>query len=115
MTREVERLDEALARLAVQSALLPNHAYAMARDELLGQREDAAERLLTAQNDAAALARPAPVLARSVLASWDELVEDDPQGLRDVLAALISRVEIVRREGKWARVRVVPRWEVRPR
>lgn len=109
--KEVDRLDEALARLAVQSALLPASALQLANDDLLRLREEAVEKALVAENDAAALASPAPRLARSILGSWDQLVEVDPKGLRDVLAALIARVEIVKGEGRTNRVEVIPRWK----
>jgi hypothetical protein len=115
LEREVDRLDEAIARLAVQAALLPGHAYAMARDDLLTRHDDATRRLADARESEAALSRPAPRLARTVLGSWDDLVDADPKGLRDVLSALIARVEIhpatTESRGR-SRLSVIPRWEV---
>lgn len=112
--REVGKLDEAIARLAIQAAqgLLPASAHALAVDDLLRQREAAEQRLLDAQNDAAFLSAPAPATARTILGAWDDLVEVDPKGLRDVLASLIARVEIhPRPEGvRNTQVVVVPRW-----
>jgi hypothetical protein len=114
-SREVDRLDQAIAGLAVQAAqgLLPASAHALAVDDLLRQRAAAETRLRDAENDAAFLSAPAPATARTILGSWDELVEVDPKGLRDVLAALIARVEIhPAPEGeRHTLVRVVPRWE----
>lgn len=113
LTRAVEQLDESLARLAVQQAILPAPAYAMARDDLLGQREEASARLIDAQNSAEALAHPAPKVARLLLDSFDERAQLDPKGLRDVLASLISRIEIHPGHVRGARSRlvIVPRWE----
>lgn len=111
--RELDRLDAAIAQLAVQAAqgLLPGHSYAIAADELVQQRAAAEEELRRAQEDAHALAQPAARTARSLLGSWDELVAVDPKGVRDVLAALIARVEIHPGEQGRNVVRVIPRWE----
>jgi DNA invertase Pin-like site-specific DNA recombinase len=112
--REVARLDQAIAALAVQAAqgLLPASAHALAVDDLLTQREAAETRLRAAEQDAAYLSAPAPSTARTLLGSWDELVDVDPKGLRDVLSALISRVEIhPAPEGeRHTVITVVPRW-----
>lgn len=112
--REISRLDEAIARLAVQAAqgLLPPSAHALAVDDLLRQRDTAQERLRKAETDVAYLSAPAPATARTLLGSWDELAEVDPKGLRDVLAALISRVEMYPppKGSRRSIIRVVPRW-----
>jgi hypothetical protein len=98
----------------VQAAqgLLPASAHALAVDDLLQQRERAEARQRAAEQDAVYLAAPAASTARTLLGSWDELVEVDPKGLRDVLAALISRVEIhPAPEGeRHTVITVVPRW-----
>jgi DNA invertase Pin-like site-specific DNA recombinase len=112
--REVASLDQAIASLAVQAAqgLLPASAHALAVDDLLQQRERAEARQRAAEQDAVYLAAPAAATARTLLGSWDELVEVDPKGLRDVLSALISRVEIhPAPEGeRHTVITVVPRW-----
>lgn len=113
---EVERLDEALARLAVQAAqgLLPASAHALAQDDLLRARGEAEARRMAAEGDAAAFASPAPETARRILESWDELVEVDPKGVRDVLRTLIARVEVhhIPEGQRVTRIEVVPRWAV---
>lgn len=115
LAREITRLDATLARLTVQVAegLVPPAAYAAARDDLEAQRRALVEQLVLAEDRHAAVQRPAPRVARGLLDSWDTLTARDPAGLRDVLAALIGRVEVHPGEGRGHRstVRVVARWE----
>ena len=117
LLREVEALDKALANLAVAKAKgeVRGRAFELARGDLQRQRDNAALEMWRAEEDRAAASRPAPRVARSLLGSWDVLRLSDPQGLRDVLAALVGRVEVHPAElGKRrSRVEVVPRWEVR--
>lgn len=117
LAREVQRLDTALGRLTVQFAEgnVPPAAYAIARDDLSSKREALAAELAEAEDDRAAAGAHAPRVARSLLGSWDVLLDRDPGGLRDVLRALVGRVEVhPADQGKRrSEVRIVPRWELR--
>ncbi|MDR6862172.1 recombinase family protein [Phycicoccus sp. 3266] len=112
----VARLEAELDRLFAQHAsreMTPALRRAFDRSAARLEAE-----LLEAQKEASAIVVPGPLpgpeVPRTLLGSWDELVAGDPRGLRDVLAALIGRVEVSRDRdgGRLSRIVVTPRWEM---
>jgi len=109
LARDVAALDAQLVALTRQLAagLVPDAAYAAARDEILAARADAAGRLEAAEDRARAVAARPGAAARDLLADWDLL----PVAVRrEALRALIARVEVTCGRPR-AAVRVVPAWE----
>jgi len=93
LTRDVTRLDTALARLTRQVAegLIPPAAYATARDEITSDLAKRAARLQEVQDDLAAMSAPAPKVALDLLRDWPAL---DDLGKREVLRALVRRITV---------------------
>lgn len=101
----VKDLDKKLAQLTVHlvSGLVPEGAYALARDEILAERTGLAARLAEMSASTAIAMPSVPDLVRT----WPDL----PMGeRREMLRRLISRIEVV--PGKpTATVNIVPIWK----
>ena len=103
--REIDELDQALTRLTAARAdgLVPETAYAAARDEIEQQ-----QRTLDARHREAALDANAGVparIARQLLDEWDLPVEHR----RGMLRELISEVRVAPGRPR-CRVEIVPAW-----
>lgn len=112
LAAEHDRASKALARLAVREAMrdMPTDVYAAARDELLGARELAADRLARLAEDTRSLSRPVPGRARTLLGAWDSM---DNTGRRQALEQLVRQivVEPGRKDGRGASVSVTALWD----
>lgn len=107
LRRQVVRLDERLNKLTAgwTDGLVPDAAYAATRDQIAGQREELVVRAREAEEKLVSLEGPAMPIVTDLLGSWDRR----PAGVRrDMLAALIRRVVVVRPPVGRVTVRVEP-------
>lgn len=114
VTKEIGKTDAALIRLTKSYAegLIPTDTYLATRDTLLSQKAQQTALLDSLSDDLEALAVPAHRVAPDLLAEWDDL---DPLGKRDILAALIARIEVhPRGKGYTPHITIVPRWTTHP-
>jgi site-specific DNA recombinase len=110
LAREINNLEASLTRLTVQLAqeLIPESAYVAARNELQQQQVELTHQLAAAQAETVALGEAHGPLVTELLAGWDLLPNAT---VRDLLARLIRRVEVVRDENGKSRVlQPVPVW-----
>jgi site-specific DNA recombinase len=109
--KEIVKVEASLIKLTKSYAegIIPTDAYLATRDQLLGEKAAKSKQLDALSDDLEALAVPATRIAPDLLAEWDTL---DHQGKRDILSALVARIE-VHPKGRGFRpdIVVVPRWE----
>ncbi|MHB8341108.1 MAG: recombinase family protein [Mycobacteriales bacterium] len=109
LAREIIRLDERLVRLTAgyTDGLIPAHAYAAHRDELLATRTEA-ERAVEQARAVSALTSPEPATVRGLLGDWQTL---PVAARRDALASMISRVVLIPTDRGRTQVQVIPTWD----
>ncbi|MFE6228941.1 recombinase family protein [Cellulosimicrobium sp. NPDC057862] len=108
LLRMHDEAERALERLTVDRAkgLVPEGAYAAARDHLAAEQRDARESLR--KYERAALTADYTAIAAQLLEDWDELSPPEiSKTLRDLVVAIVSR----RKERRGADVSVVGVWE----
>jgi DNA invertase Pin-like site-specific DNA recombinase len=98
LDRATRQLDTTRARLAKLTlgwtdGLVPDSAYATARDELLTLEQDLTARITTATHEATVTRLPAAPIARRLLDEWDDL----PLAIRrEIASGLVARVVVNR-------------------
>ena len=96
--RSAQQLDTIRARLAKLTlgwteGLVPDTAYATARDELIRAEEQLLLRVTAAERDVTVTRLPAAPIARALLEEWDTTPLPER---REILKTLITRVAVVR-------------------
>lgn len=111
LEREITRLDQALARLAVNRALdpdsMPEVAWTQARDELTARRRDLDARHTELLAEARLHSKPDPTVFLGLLNDWDTL---PVATCRDLLGTVIHRINVTTGRPRGT-VDIVPTWE----
>lgn len=108
-TRQLDTVRARLAKLTLgwSEGLIPDGAYATARDELTGREAELLEQVAKAQQIATVTRLPAGPIARGLVADWDVLPVAEA---RETLTRLIDRVRVDRpTDGGPVTVHVEPR------
>lgn len=107
ISREITALDRQLGALTghLASGLVPEAAYVVTRDEIMGRRVQLEAGLAAAERYVVAIPADPSAIARGLLADWDTLPVD---GRRTVLRTLVRRVDV---DYETRTGRVVPVWE----
>ncbi|KZM34511.1 DNA-invertase hin [Oerskovia enterophila] len=110
IAREITALDRQLGALTghLASGLVPEAAYVVTRDEIMGRRAHLETGLAAAERYVVAIPTDPSAIARGLLAAWDTM---PVESCRAALRALVRRVDVdyESRSG-----RVVPVWEAVP-
>lgn len=109
LEREVVRLDEALTRLTIDraSGLVPETAYAAARDQLAERHAALTAQIEQCGIEARRHAKPDPAIFRGLANEWDTL---PVAAKRETLGSLIRRIRV--RTGRpRGVVTILPTWE----